>query len=100
MIEIKMVNSEIQHLSFEYHDVKIELTLMNNITDIGGNIYLQNVDSISLYHKKAGDITNMYTHNTNYEIDPGDTVVGELKDIIKFIDELIIFKKLVSKQPE
>ena len=97
MIEIKTVNTAVNFVRFEYCDVKIELNLMNDSTDKGNDILSYNVDTVCLYHKKAGDITNLYTHTNEGEVGIDSPIIEELKHIIKFIDELVIFKELISE---
>ena len=90
MIGIRF-NNVIQNVVLYYNDVEISVVVkgVNTPTD---DVVKMDVDTIKLFHKNAGDITDLYIHdkygNSEIYIEDGDEFTDELRSIFIFIDKL------------
>ena len=84
-------NKVTMNIIMYYNDVDISIALKNREEE--GDLTKMNVDSIKLFHKYAGDITNLYLHgklddNGLIYVDEGDELLDTLQEIITFIDRM------------
>lgn len=84
----------INNIILHYNDVDISIALDRKQLSADANVVELEVISIMLFHKRVGDITNLYSFS-KYDRDgdainipSGDELVDELQMIFVFIDNL------------